>query len=99
MITVSMAILLLAQGTGQTAPLPNPYGNPARVQARTAPATHVRQVRTHLRGRQGAWIGGMYREAIVEAPAPPPPPDPLKELVISPVYQREKFTPKMIEIP
>jgi hypothetical protein len=50
-----------------------------------------------LRGG-GVFFGGNTHEVIVQTPAPVKE-DPLKDLVISPVYQRDKITPKMIEIP
>jgi len=57
--------------------------------------------RTHRNGRLiggGVFLGGNTHEVIIEVPAPVKE-DPLKNLVISPVYQREKISPKMIEIP
>jgi len=83
--------MLLAQGTTQTAPLPNPYSNTVR-----RPAPRQRIVRPRVRP---IWLGYQQQyETVVQVPAPPPA-DPLKELIISPVYQKEKFTPKMVEIP
>ena len=97
MQTAAILLTLWAQGSNQTAALPNPYGPGVH---RTAPARVVAQprvARTRL-GRGGGFYGGhAVQEVIVEAP--PPKEDPLKDLVISPVYQRDKITPKMIEIP
>ncbi len=39
-----------------------------------------------------------YETVVVEAAAPAKE-DKLKELIVSPTYQKEKITPKMIEIP
>jgi len=57
-------------------------------------------------GRGGLWIGvggGVISETRSQVLNPEPPPAPkedkLKELIISPVYQREKISPRMIEIP
>ncbi len=101
MITVVVLASLLAQGSNLTVPLPNPYGPAARSNPR--PTVPVRQpVGRPFRGRGiggGWWIGNSVSQTETPAPAEPPKQDPLRELVISPVYEKPKFTPKMIEIP
>jgi len=102
----------VAQGTTQTIPMPNPYGPGQHVGSNT---THQRASRIGNRqGRRGRGIGGGFvgggfiggglidgdcgvREVIVESP--PVKQDPLKDLVISPVYQRDNHAPKLIQIP
>lgn len=90
------ALSAFAQGTNQTAPMPNPYGPGLR---QTAPRQTVApRLPRNRRVGGGVFLGGGTSEVIVVAP-PPVKEDPLKDLVISPVYQRDKITPKMIEIP
>ena len=90
-------LTLLAQSTNQTAPIPNPYGPGIRANQPTRNITQ-RPLRTGRFRGGGIFLGGNTHEVIVEVPAPVKE-DPLKDLVISPVYQRDKISPKMIEIP
>lgn len=102
MMTVVVLASILAQGSNQTVPMPNPYGPAARSNPRPT-TTPVRQpVGRTIRNRGiggGWWIGNNVTHTETAAPAEPPKQDPLHELVISPVYEKPKFTPKMIEIP
>ncbi len=88
--------MLFAQSTNQTAAMPNPYGPGFR----SSPTTRSITPRSPRAGRLigGIFFGGNTHEVIVQVPTPVKE-DPLKDLVISPVYQREKISPKMIEIP
>ena len=90
-----LAISLMAQSSNQTAPLPNPYGP---VLQRSSPAVRASSPRGRVRNR-AIWIGTALQETRIVEQAIVEKQDPLKDLVISPVYQREKITPKMIEIP
>ena len=48
----------------------------------------------------GGYYGGGYtNQVLVEEVKAAPPEDKLKELVVSPVYQKENISPKLIEIP
>ncbi|MCX6611845.1 MAG: hypothetical protein NTW74_13445 [Acidobacteria bacterium] len=96
-LILGTSLLLCAQGSNQTLPQPNPYGPGLRPNQPTRSTLPRAQRTTRLRGG-GGYFGGGTHEVIVETPAPIKE-DPLKDLVISPVYQREKITPKMIEIP
>jgi hypothetical protein len=89
----ALALAIFVQSSNQTVPLPNPYGG-SGIQ-RQSTTTRPRPSRVGLRPYV---IGASPVEYRVEV-APPPEPNPLKNLVISPVYQREKINPKMIEIP
>ena len=93
-LILGTALSAFAQGTNQTAPMPNPYG-PGLRQAAPRQTVAPRLPRNR---RGGIFLGGGSTETIVVAPAPVKE-DPLKDLVISPVYQKDKITPKMIEIP
>ncbi len=96
-LILGTSLLLSAQGSNQTLPLPNPYGPGLRPNSSTQNTVQRIQRNRRFRGA-GVILGGNTREVIVETAAPIKE-DPLKDLVISPVYQRDKMTPKMIEIP
>lgn len=101
------ATALWAQGTVQTQALPNPYGNPARsITSNSNSTTTTRNPGGFRRGigrRGGIFLGGGVitetRREVLNEPAPPVKEDKLKELVVSPVYERPKVNPKLIEIP
>lgn len=97
MIVTSLALYLLAQSTTQTQPLPNPYSGTAT--PRTTQQVQRPRVARTRGGRGFIYGGGGQVQTVVEAPAPAVKEDPLKDLVISPVYEREKYTPRMITIP
>jgi hypothetical protein len=96
-LILGTSLMLCAQGSNQTLPLPNPYGPGLRPNPPARSTTQSMQRNRRLRGG-GVFFGGNTHEVIVQTPAPVKE-DPLKDLVISPVYQRDKITPKMIEIP
>ncbi len=96
-LILGTSLWLSAQGSNQTLPLPNPYGPNLRPNSSIQNSGQRVQRIRRFRGA-GLVLGGNTHEVIVEAPAPVKE-DPLKDLVISPVYQRDKITPKMIEIP
>ena len=96
-LILGTSLLLCAQGSNQTLPLPNPYGPGLRPNQPSRSTTQSTQRNRRLRGG-GVFLVGNTHEVIVEAPTPVKE-DPLKDLVISPVYQREKISSKMIEIP
>lgn len=56
----------------------------------------TRRVRGPVGG--GFIHNSMYETVVVEA-APAAKEDKLKELIVSPTYQKDKITPKLIEIP
>ena len=108
-------ILLLSAGfvlnSQVTAPLPNPYSHSPTALRATPSATsdsHGMRHNRRSRGFVGGFGGGIgfggfinsvaYESAVVEAPLPAKE-DKLKELIVSPTYQKDKITPKMIEIP
>jgi hypothetical protein len=99
-LILGTSLLLYAQGSNQSLPLPNPYGPGLRPNppSRSTTQTFPRNRRLRGGGGGGVFFEGNTREVIVESSAPVKE-DPLKDLVISPVYQRETITPKMIEIP
>jgi hypothetical protein len=94
-LILGTALSAFAQGSNQTAPMPNPYGPGLRP---SAPRQTVAPRLPRNRMGGGVFLGGGSTEVIVVAPTPVKE-DPLKDLVISPVYQKDKITPKMIEIP
>lgn len=98
-----------------TAPLPNPYSHsPTALRATPSATSDSHGMRHNRRSRGigggfadgfggGIGFGGFinsvaYESAVVEAPLPAKE-DKLKELIVSPTYQKDKITPKMIEIP
>jgi hypothetical protein len=99
--------LTLAQGTTQTAPFPNPYGPGLRSPA-TPPASHS-PARSFQRRRflgPSLWLQTGTGSSVTNqhplaagSETPPAQASPLKDLVISPVYEKEKHSPKLIEIP
>ena len=108
-------ILLLSAGfvlnSQVTAPLPNPYSHSPTARRATPSETsdsHGMRSNRRSRGFAGGFGGGIgfggfinsvaYEIALVEAPLPAKE-DKLKELIVSPTYQKDKITPKMIEIP
>lgn len=100
-----LSLTLWAQGTTQTQALPNPYGNPARTVTSNS-ATGLRNPGNFRRGigRGGAILlgGGVVSETrreVLNDAAPPAKEDKLKELIISPVYERPKVSPRLIELP
>ncbi len=100
-----LSLTLSAQGTTQTQALPNPYGNPARTITSNS-TTGVRNPGSFRRGigrRGGIFLGGGLisetRREVLNEPAPPVKEDKLKELVVSPVYERPSINPKLIELP
>jgi len=104
---VLVFFLTLDQGTTQTAPLPNPYGpglrSPAPPSASPLPARTFQRrgfpgPALWLQTAAGASVSSQPPPAAQSA-APPAQPNPLKDLVISPVYEKEKHSPKLIEIP
>jgi hypothetical protein len=100
-----LTLTLWAQGTTQTQALPNPYGNPARslTSNSTAGVRNPGYFRRGIGRRGGIFLGGGVisetRREVLNEPAPPVPEDKLKELIVSPVYERPKINPKLIEIP
>jgi hypothetical protein len=106
---MSLVLLLtLAQGTAQTAPQANPYG-PGGLLSATSRASSPQGNRPQ--GRRGPlgpglWVGGAGAAMVQNQTPPIPPPasaptreDPLRELILNPVYEKEKHTPKLIELP
>lgn len=86
-----------------TAPMPNPYGQSPtalRPQSGSTSSTHgIRPIRRPRGYIGGGYIGNStYETVVVETPVPAKE-DKLKELIVSPTYQKETITPKMIEIP
>jgi len=97
-LVLSAASVILGQGTTQTASMPNPYGPTTRAATRPTSQTTARP-RTPFRRPFIGFGGFNTHEVIVVEREAPPKDEPLKNLIISPVYQRDKITPKMIEIP
>lgn len=108
-------ILLLSAGfvlnSQVTAPLPNPYSHSPTARRATPSATsdpHGMRPNRRSRGFADGFGGGIgfggfinsvaYESSLVET-TPPAKEDKLKELIVSPTYQKDKITPKMIEIP
>jgi hypothetical protein len=97
LLSLAAAITLLGQGTTQTAPMPNPYGPSTRTAVRPNNQISNRNRVPIRRPFIGAGFG--TQEIVVVEKQAPVKEDPLKDLIVSPVYQRDKITPKMIEIP
>ncbi len=101
-----MILMLLANfilNSQVTAPLPNPYSNSPTALRPNSGSNLASCGRRPVRRPHGYGWGGFinysaYETVVVEAAAPAKE-DKLKELIVSPTYQKEKFTPKMIEIP
>ncbi len=89
-----------------TVPLPNPYGqSPTALRPHsgsTSSSQSAHGIRTLRRPRGyvgGGYIGNSTHETVVVETAVPEKEDKLKELIVSPTYQKETITPKLIEIP
>ncbi len=93
------ACLALSAQAHRTAPA----HNPAPPKLTTAPAPKPAATRVPRGIRHGGYIGGYYNrystEVLVQEPAPAPREDKLHELVVSPTYEKDKISPKLIEIP
>ena len=82
--------------------MPNPYGSGLRNATPVGTTAPQRLTRGRNFRGGGFLIGGAgASNTIVRESATPvaPKPDPLKDLVINPVYEKEKHTPKIIELP
>ena len=91
-VTIFLACLALAAQAHKSAPS----------KLSTAPKPAATRVPRVI--RQGGYNGGGYHnrhstEKLVQETAATPPEDKLHELVVSPTYEKDKISPKLIEIP